>query len=220
MIAHARIGLLASLLVSAACRSEPRRSAGEAPAIGSPQAGGAPTLAEIRGWWLVEGGNPIGDPSAETTVAYWFDDDALRVLFSARHERHLVAAAAADDGALRVDLGGRALLLTRREGGLILRVGSGGRRLEIRRATDEEAKDLERRDAKLAIADGRDCERALACCHAARAKDLATDDDCKALSSVPEVGRCTRAIALFAQKARGAGSALPECVVAGATHPR
>jgi hypothetical protein len=196
--------LLWAALVGAGCRSKPS-SPGNAP-----DSGPAVTAESIRGWWVAGNGG-------EGATGYWFAADAVRILRSDHAERRLVQKASPEAGTLRIVLeGSPALVVSSREGGLTLRLGD-DKPVEVRRATDAEERDLEKRDARALVRNARACERASACCRALVGKGSASSSECEPLTNVKEIGQCVRALEVFAQKASAAKLDLPECALATPT---
>lgn len=176
---------------------------------------GAPTLASIVGFWVVpQGFVPASEePGATAGSGYWFASDTVRLFWGDdASDRRAIAKSEAKGDVLHVELEGSELLVTRRNGGIAVRTGEDDAPVPLRRATDEEARAFEKREARAAAMLGRACEKALECCIAAKAKTLANEDDCKALMGPPEMMRCIRAIDLFKRKSIAAGGALPECL--------
>ncbi len=175
---------------------------------------GAPSLAEVQGWWLVdERFKPRGDdPGARPGSAYLFELTSFRLVLRDASDKRKVVKEVVEADDLVVDYEGGELILTRRVGGMALRNAADDEIVPLRRATDGEAKGLDGRVAKLQKMFDRACSKALECCDAAKAKKLATDDDCKALIGLTDMQKCITSIAKQKRMAAEAKVVVPECL--------
>lgn len=211
------------VLLLAACRSDPA-PAPAASTQGSASSSafrldtatlpGAPTVASIGGWWVVETGfvAPNDDPGARPGSAWFFGPDALRLIFGDSHDRRPILKLSTVGDALRVEVEGAPLLVYRRKLGLVLQFEGEAIRVPLRPATPGELEQLKRIDDKRAKMLDRACEKALSCCNAARTKHVAKDNDCQPLMATSDLDTCIAAIALYKRKAAEAKVLIPECL--------
>lgn len=216
--------LPALALVLLACRSDPPTGGPQPAPSASPSSPatrldttalpGAPTIVTIGGWWVVETDfiAPNDDPGARPGSAWWFGPDSLRLIFGDSHDKRKVQKLSTEGNALRIEIDGNALLITRRKLGLVMQTEGESLRVPLRPATPNEVKQLDAIDAKRAKMLDRACEKALQCCTAAQAKHVAKDNDCQPLMATSDLDTCIAAIALYKRKAAEAKVVIPECL--------
>ena len=194
--------VLLAFLLGAGCRSSHK---------GAPDAVAPParlTVESVRGWWI--------GPQA---TGYWIAPDAVRVVSGEHSDRLAVQSINDDFGALKLELeGSPAMRLSSRDGGLSVKIGD-SKPIDVRRASDLEERELEKRDARALLATAHACERAVSCCRAATGKGLANADECAPLALAKELGQCVRALKVFARKASEAKIELPACATSAAPSP-
>ena len=177
-----------------------------------PVQGGSPIA--IPGWYIVEleaKGSLLGDGPRRPGTGWWFSSDAVRIVWSGGRDRKTVTSFERNGDVLHIVAEGASYDLTRRQGGILLKVGGDDAPLSLRDTMGEEARAMEKLDAQLIAKSGDVCARATSCCAAARQKKLANDDDCAAVASTPELSRCARTIERLRKTAAEAGQPLSEC---------
>jgi hypothetical protein len=204
-----------------ACRSDPPAGKAAPTASASSSANldttplkGAPTLTTLAGWWIVAEGHKPGnnDPGSQPGSAWWFGPDAIRLLVGDANDRRPITATKIEGDALRLEVEGADLLITRRAEGVALRTDDEGTPVPLRRATIAQVKAFDAADKKRGRMLERACEKALECCNAALAKGIAKDGDCLPLLGKPELGMCIQAVAVYKNKAATAQQTIPECL--------
>jgi len=175
---------------------------------------GPPTLATIAGWWVVEAGfvAPNADPGARAGSAWWFGPDSMRLLFGDSNDKRPIQKTTTEGDALRIEIEGSALVITRRTYGLGLKLEDDSTRVPLRPATPNEVRQLDALDKKRAKMLERACEKALQCCLAAQKKHVAKDNDCQPLMATSDLETCIAAVALYKRKAGEANVVVPECL--------
>lgn len=227
------LALVVPLVVSAspACRSDAPGTAPPAPVASASAAAsaaadpsatrldttpipGAPAPAALAGWWVVEAGyaGPTDDPGARAGTAWWFSGATMRVLFGDASDTRPITKTSVDGDALRLDVEGSDVFVTRRRGGVAVRMQDEPARIPLRRATPGETQRLDAIVAKREKMVERACAKALECCQAALAKSVAKEGDCKPLLVPNDLETCIRAIDVFKRKAATANVIVKECL--------
>lgn len=175
---------------------------------------GAPSLASISGWWVVETTfkAPGDDPGARPGSAWWFGPGALRLIFGDSHDKRPILKSVTEGDTLRIEVEGSGLELRRRALGLTLKFDDEPAVIPLRPATPNELKQLDALDKKRAKMFERACEKALHCCVAAQKKHVAKDNDCQPLMATTDLDTCIAAVALYKRKAGEANVVIPECL--------
>lgn len=213
-----RFVLIAAALV--ACKSDPPGAlpapvpSASASSLDTTPLRGAPAAQAISGWWIVEAGfqSPSDEPGHKPGHAWWFAADAMRLVFGDASDRREVKGARADGDALRLEVEGADLLITRRARGIALQLEGDDVRIPLRRASAAEVAAIDALDKKKQKMLDRACEKALECCTAARGKGVAKDNDCTPLLGLPDMATCIQAITVFKNKAATAKLTIPECM--------
>ncbi|MBI2392179.1 MAG: hypothetical protein HYV09_21505 [Deltaproteobacteria bacterium] len=175
---------------------------------------GPPAPAAIAGWWVVEAGyaGPTDDPGSRAGAAWWFSGSTLRLLVGDASDSRAITKTTVDGDALRLDVEGSDVFVTRRRGGVAVRMEDEPARIPLRPATPGETQRLEAIVKKREKMAERACEKALACCQAALAKNVAKEGDCKPLLVATDLETCIRAIDVFKRKAATANVIVKECL--------
>lgn len=214
-----RFLLFAALSIEGvACKSDPPGVAPAPSASVSPldttPLKGAPSAESIAGWWVVEPTfTSLNDePGHKPGHAWSFAPDAMRLVFGDATDRRPVAAMKTEGDALRLDVEGADLLITRRAQGIAVRFDEEDLRIPLRRASAAEVSAIDALDKKKQKMLDRACVKALECCTAARGKGVAKDNDCTPLLGLPDMATCIQAITVYKNKAATAKITIPECM--------
>jgi hypothetical protein len=214
-----RFLLIAALSIhGVACKSDPPGAAPAPAASASPldttPLKGAPTTDSIAGWWIVETGfvSPNDEPGHKPGHAWWFARDAMRLVFGDATDRRPITGTQPEGDALRLEIEGDDLLVTRRANGIAVRFDQDELKIPLRRASAAEVSAIDALDKKKQKMLDRACEKALECCTAARGKGVAKDNDCTPLLGLPDMAVCIQAITVFKNKAAAAKIVIPECM--------
>ena len=204
---------MASIVVAGGCRGRTRDhgatvAPSTTPSTSSAIVAGVP---DVRGWFVVEGAPASAQGSSRSGAGWWFATDAVRMVWPGGRDRRTITSSQRAGDVLHLVLEEGTCDVTRTADGLLLKVAGDDVPLHLRAANDDERRALEKLDAQLIAKSGDACARATTCCAAARAKQLATDDDCTSVTTTPELSRCTRAIERLRKTALAAGQPLPEC---------
>lgn len=213
-VAFALLGGLAAI----ACKADPpqlvARPAPSTAALDLTPLPGAPAVADIAGWWIVDERfqAPMDEPAMRPGSAWFFSDQVLRLVFGDATDRRKIERVTTTNDALRISVEGSEWLVTRRTGGIAAAQVDDGTRIPLRRATKDEVAAIEAADKKRGRMLDRACEKAMECCMAARAKGVAKEKDCVPLTGPPDLSMCIQAIQVFKNKASKANVTLPECL--------